>query len=93
MSTARPPLSRGVTAPGALYTYRPNERPDRAYQDMADGHAYHGTSFAPIDSTPAHASSRRDALPRVRIRRRGTLFIQTAITLSHSSPYHLPTPL
>lgn len=56
MSTARPPLSRGVTAPGALYTYRPNERPDRAYQDMADGHAYHGgthcRAYGSVDGVP-----------------------------------------
>lgn len=56
MSTARPPLNRGVTAPGALYTYRPNERSDRALQDMAEGHSYHGgmhcRAYGSVDGVP-----------------------------------------
>ncbi|KAG8748167.1 hypothetical protein FRC10_008900 [Ceratobasidium sp. 414] len=50
MSTTRPPLSRGITAPGALYTYRPNERPDR----MPDGQAYAGLSFYRSHRPHAH---------------------------------------
>ncbi|KAG9118737.1 hypothetical protein FRC07_006613 [Ceratobasidium sp. 392] len=53
MSTARPPLSRGVTAPGALYTYRPNER---SIPQGTDGQAYAGGSHC-----RAHGSV--DAVP------------------------------
>lgn len=94
MSTARPPLNRGVTAPGALYTYRPNERSDRALQDIAEGHSYHGALFvSTYTGKRLIRHKRRDALPRLRICRWGTYIIQTAITLSHSPPYLLSTTL
>lgn len=48
MSTARPPLTRGTTSPGALYGYRSNERSDRALQGTSDGHGYAGVCFALI---------------------------------------------
>ncbi|KAG8703567.1 hypothetical protein FRC08_002760 [Ceratobasidium sp. 394] len=59
MSTARPPLSRGVTAPGALYTYRPNERsvPEGAY---AGGHC---RSYGSVDATSSKPHSRYPTPP------------------------------
>jgi len=77
MPTARPPLNRGVTAPGALYTYRPNERQDwvRAQQDIPE-HGYtassHGgagmNSYFPQMSTPRSPPSSMPQVPLVTIR-------------------------